>query len=662
MIRFLQTPGPIKKVVLGGLLTVVCVLMAITLIPGFGSSNFLGNAPTAGVVATVSGQDITTNDVERQAKQMLNQQFPKGGAQASALLPFFAQRAAENLISEKVLLVQAQNMGLKATDDDVREYLRQGQLGQELFPGGTFIGAQEYDNFVSQNFNLTVPQFEALVKQEIFINKLRDLVASSATVTDAEVRKQFDKQNTKVKFNYAVIKKDDILKSIHPADAELKAFYDRNKNSYVNSIPERRQLKYVVVDNARLLSQTQVTQQELQSYYDEHRDEYRVPEQVNVRHILIKTPLPGPDGKVDQKAVDAARAKAEDVLKQVKAGGNFAELAKKYSDDPGSAKNGGSLGWMGKGRTVPEFEKAAFSLPKGGTSDLVQSSYGFHIIHVDDKQDAHVKSLDDVKAQIEPLIKQQKAAQASQQEVEQLLSEARSTSLEKAAASKGLQVISTDFVDSKAALPGIGNDPQFMSTVFAQTQNAPPDQAQTHQGYAIYQVTAVKPPSTPTFDEIRGRVEQEFKNERAAQLLAQKTQELSDRAKADHDLKKAAKELGADYKTSDFVLPDGQVPDVGSMTGSAAVAFTLKPGEISGPLDAGNTGVVLSVTDRQAPTDQEYAAKKDQIRDATLQQQQSEVFNLFLGNLRESMQKAGKIRINEKEMAALTKARTEESE
>jgi peptidyl-prolyl cis-trans isomerase D len=636
--------------------------MAITLIPGFGSSNLLPNSSTPGVVASVSGEDITVNDVQRQAKQMLNQQFPRGGAQASALLPYFAQRAAENLISEKVLLVEAQNMGLKATDEDLREYMRRGQLGQILFPNGTFIGAQEYDNFVSQNFNLTVPQFEALVKQEILISKLRDLVSSSATVTDAEVRKQFDKQNTKVKFDYAVIKKDDILKSIHPADAELKAFYDRNKNSYVNSIPEKRQIKYVVIDNARLLSQTQVTQQELQSYYDQHRDEFRVPEQVNVRHILIKTPLPGPDGKVDQKAVDAARAKAEDVLKQVKAGGNFAELAKKYSDDPGSAKNGGSLGWIGKGRTVPEFEKAAFSLPKGGTSDLVQSSYGFHIIHVDDKHDAEVKSLDEVKSQIEPLIKQQKAAQASQQEVEQLLSQARNTSLEKAAASKGLQVISTDFVDSKSALPGIGNDPQFMSTVFAQNQNAPPDQAQIHQGYAIYQVTAVKPPATPTFDEIRGRVEQEFKNQRASQLLAQKTQELSDRAKADHDLKKAAKELGAEYKTSDFVLPDGQVPDVGSMTGSAAVAFTLKPGEISGPIDTGNDGIVLSVTDRQAPTDQEYAAKKDQIRDATLQQQQSEVFNLFLGNLRESMQKSGKIKINEKEMAALTKAQTEENE
>ena len=166
---------------------------------------------------------------------------------------------------------------------------------------------------------------------------------------------------------------------------------------------------------------------------------------------------------------------------------------------------------------------------------------------------------------------------------------------------KGLQVISTDFVTRNNLLPGIGTDPQFATAAFGQTANAPADIVQLHDGFAVYQVTAVKPPSTPTFEEIRSQVEQQFKDERAASLLAQKTQELSDRAKADHDLKKAAKELGAEFKTSDFVAPDGQVPDIGPMSGPAAVAFSLKPGEISGPIDTATTGAVLSVTDRQAP-------------------------------------------------------------
>jgi peptidyl-prolyl cis-trans isomerase D len=262
-----------------------------------------------------------------------------------------------------------------------------------------------------------------------------------------------------------------------------------------------------------------------------------------------------------------------------------------------------------------------------------------------------------VKSQIEPLIKQQKAAQAAQSEADQTLSEARAngSSLEKAAAAKGMQVISTDFVTSKDALPGIGNDPQFTTAAFSQPANAPADEVPLHSGYAIYQVTAVKPPATPTFEEIRSRVESEFKNERAAQDLQQKTQELSDRAKAEHDLKKAAKELNAQYKTSDFVLPDAQVPDIGSMNGPAAVAFTLKPGEISGPIDNGNTGAVLSVVDRQAPTDQDFVSKKDQIREGLVQQKQSEAFGLFLSDLRASMEKSGKIKINQKELDALTK-------
>jgi len=662
MIRFLQTPGPIKKFVLGGILVVICVSMAWYVLPGGGGTSVFGsNTPQKGVVASVAGEDVTTLEVQKQAQQMVQQQFPRGGAQTNMLMPFFAQRAYDNLINEKVMLSEANRMGLQVSDAEVREELEHGPYAATFFPGGKFIGDEEYKNLLGSH-DLTPPQFEHLVGNGILERKLEKLVASSATVTDAEVRQQFEKENTKVKFEYAVIKKDDILKSLHPAEAELKAFYDRNKQTYVNSIPEKRQLKYVVLDNTKMLAQTQVTQQDLASYYDQHRDEYRVPEQVNVRHILFKTPAPGPDGKVDQKAVDAARAKAEDVLKQVKAGGNFADLAKRFSEDT-TAKEGGTLGWIGHGAGIaPEFERVAFSLPKGGTSDLVKSNFGFHIIHVDDKQEAHVKTLDEVKSQIEPLIKQQKAGEAAQHAADQLSADAKSTSLEKAAAAKGLQVISTDFVTSKDTLPGIGSDPQFMTAAFGQAPNSPPDEAQLHQGWAIYQVTAVKPPATPTFEEIRSRVEQEFKNERAAQLLTQKTQELSDRAKADHDLKKAAKELGATYKTSDLVLPDGQVPDIGSMTGPAAVAFTLKPGEISGPINSGDNGAVLTVTDRQAPTEQDFAAKKDQIRETLTQKKQNEAFGLYLETLRQNLEKSGKIKINQAELQTLTRSRTEESE
>jgi len=659
MIRFLQTPGPTKKIILGGMLLVICAAMVITLVPGgIGSSIGLGG-PGQGVVATVAGEPVTTLEVQREARQMLRQQFPRGGEQAAMLLPYFAERAAQNLIGRKALVAEAERLGLRATDEEVRDELQHGRYAATFFPGGNFVGQQQYESIL-QNADLSVPVFEQNVKFDILLDKLRGLATGGVLVPEAEVRKEFEKQNTKVKFEYAVLRKDDLLKQIHPSDAELKAFYDRNKATYNNSIPEKRKVRYVVLETAKIMAEASVSPQDLQGYYDQRREDYRVPEQVSVSHILIKTPLPGPDGKVDPKGVEEARKKAEDVLKQLKAGGNFGELAKKYSEDPGSGKNGGSLGFIGRGRTVPEFEKTAFSLPKGATSDLVQSSYGFHIIRVDDKQAAHLKTLDEVKDQIEGSIREQKAAQAASNQVNALLAQARGTGLDKAAAAKGLNLVNTDFVSRTDSLPGIGNSAQFMSAVFGQAEKSPPGQVALSQGYAVFEVTAIKPPATPTFEEIRSRVETEFQNERVAALLTQKTQELADRAKAEHDLKKAAKEAGATIKTSDFVQPDGQVPDIGSMGGSAAVAFTMKPGEISGPITNGNTGVVLSILDRQEPGPQDFAAKQDQLRDSLRQARQVEMFNLFVANLRTQMEKSGKIKINQQEMNNLTRSQAGE--
>ncbi len=658
MIRTLQSAGPTLKIILGGMLLIICAGMIITLIPGGLSSSFGIGAPPRGVIARIDDQEVTVPEVQREARLMIRQQFPKGGEQAAMLLPFFAGQAAEQLISEKVLVAEARRMGLRVSDDELRDELQHGPLASMLFPEGKFVGQEEYENF-AQRADLTIPQFENLEKEYILIRKLRALVSGSAFVGEPEIRAEFDRRNTKIKFDYAVLTQADILKGLHPTEQELIAFYDRNKATYNNSIPEKRQIKYAIVETAKPAA-TPVTDQDLQAYYDQHRDEYRLPEQVKVTHILIKIPLPGADGKVDEKGVEAARKKAEDVLKQVKAGGDFAKLAGQYSDDPGSAKNGGDLGWIGRGRTVPEFEKAAFSLPKGQTSDLVKSSYGFHIIRVEDKQDAHVKTLAEVKGEIEAKVKEEKATRATEVAANALLSQARTGGLEKAAAAKGAHMVATGFFSRQDTLPGLEATPELMETIFNEREKAPADVVQVPQGYVIFELVATKPPATPAFEEIRSRVETEFKNERASFLLQQKTVELSDRAKAGHDLKKAAKELGATVKTSDLVLPDGQVPDVGSLSGAASSIVTLKPGEISGPVNTGANGVVAQLLEKQAPSDQDFAAKKDQTRQGLLDSKQNEIFSLFVSNLRKEMEKSNKLQVNQEEMKNLTRRGAEE--
>jgi peptidyl-prolyl cis-trans isomerase D len=657
MIRFLQTEGPVKKIVLSGLLLLICAAMAITLIPG-GLGNDLAGTPGKGVVAKVDGEDISTDEVREAARGMLQQQGAQLGANAAMLLPFFAQRAADQLVDRQALVAEAGHLGFKATPEEVKDELQHGQYSQIFFPNGTFIGQAEYQSLLQQH-NLTPTMFEEDVRKGILISKLQALITGSASVSDAAIRQQFDKENTKIKFEYAVFKQDEIKKGLHPTTEELKAYYDSHQKSYANSIPEKRKVKYVAIDLAKIESGVQVSREELQAYYDQHRDQYRVAEQAKVSHILIKTPLPGPDGKVDDKGVAEAQARAADLLKQIKGGANFEDLARKFSEDPGSAKEGGSLGWIPKGRTVPEFEKAAFSLPKGQISDLVKTSYGFHIIRVDDRQAAHQKTIDEVKDQIEPILKQQKAQQIAQKEAEDLAQAAKTKGLDAAAAAKGIPVVTSDFFARKDVVPGLGASTQFMDAVFTAAEKSPAQMAATSQGFAVFELLAVKPQSTPTFEEVRTKVQEQFENERANVLLSQKAQELSDHAKAGHDLKKAAKELGAELKTSEFVGPDGQVPDLGSMTGQAAVAFSMKPGEISGPIISGANGVVLAITDVQAPSEADFAAKKDQIRDQLLQSKEQELFQLFVTNLRDQMQKSGKIKINQDELKTLTRTGSE---
>lgn len=653
MIRFLQKPGPVKKFILGGLLVVVCVMMVITLVPGGLFGDYLGGSlTTQGVIAKVGDQEIGVQQVSQQARLMGKQQFR--GNIPEGLMPYLMQRAAQSMITEKAIVFEANKMGLGVSDDELSDYLHQGQFGQLLFPSGNFIGQQAYEQFVENQFNMSVQQFEQEVKAEIAQKKLLSTVGAAVTVSDKDIAQEVRRQDAKVKFDYAVLTLDDIKKGINPTDAELKAFYEQNKQQYVNSIPEKRKAKYIYVSTTNIADKVQVSPEEVQAYYKQHQDDYRIPETVTVRHILIKTPTADANGKVDQKAVDAARAKAEDIEKQLKAGANFSDLAKKYSEDPGSAPNGGLLTGLRKGQTVPEFEQAAFNTPAGQTTGIIRTQYGFHIIHVESKQEARLKPLDEVKPEIEPLLKQQKAGAQAQSMATAVQTLSRTEGIEKAGKERGFDVLTTDMITQTDQVPGVGAAPEFMSGIFSAKKMDPPALATTPTGYVIYQVTEVQPAQTPTFEQAKDKIETQFKGQRAQSLLAQKTQELADRAHAEHDLAKAAKEVGATLKTSDLVDRTQQVPDLGAMSGSANVAFNMKAGEISGPIQGGANGVVLKILEIQEPTPEQIKQGWDNARETLLDQKRQEFEGLYVENLRDRLEKEGKIKINKKEMERLT--------
>ncbi len=649
MIRFLQQDSRIVKFIFIGLISVTAILMVITLVPGIfqdaatGTDNFaVVRSDTVFGRFLGSSTEVPVTQVQQVAQRMQQQQrLP------DFVVPFLMQRAGQALVQRAVMIEEAGHLGLTVTDDDVRNELMHGPFAPILFPDGKFVGESRYDDFVQNSFNMSRTEFERQLKEEILINRLEALITGGINVSNQEVRDDYLKQATKVKFEYAVLSAADLRKRINPTDAELQAFFQQNAARYAHAIPEMRKVQYAAFNLNQVPGGVpEISGADVQRYYNQHQQEFQTPEQVRVRHILIKVPA-----NADPKTVAAARQKAEDVLKQLKAGGNFAELAKKYSDDPGSKDQGGELGFIQHGATVPEFDKTAFSLQPGQTSGVIQTQFGFHILQVEEKQPAHAKSVDEVHNLIVADLTQQKQAAAAQNYANQLQAQAQKLGLAKMAQENHLQLVTTDPLQQHGVVPGLADGSQLLTRAFTMKPGAPPQAASTGEGYAIFTVVDVIPAHAPTFDAYKSHVLEDFRDQQMAGLLRSSTQQLAVKAKEENSLEKAAKEVGATVKTSDLVDSTGQVPDLGAMATDGSVAFTLQPGRISGPILTERTGVVMKLLDKQVPTEAEIAAHLDSVRDQLVQQRRDAAFAVFVTSLQKHYQQRGLIRYNRKALA-----------
>src|ERR1700761_3958402 len=399
MIRFLQTKdNRLVKIIFIVIIAVAIGTMVITLVPGImadstTSSDTYATVHSGGFMGRYFGTttSITTPEVQQVAERILQQKhYP------DMVLPYIMPQAAQALIQREVLLQEANRLGLEVSSADLRRALQTGPFSQALFPGGNFIGEDRYADFVQNYFRTSVQDFESQVKKEIEISRLQAMVTGGVSVSDQEVRDSYRQQGTKIKFDYVVLNAQDLRKEINPTDAELQTFFKQNATRYKDAIPETRKIEYFALKPSDVPGGgPAVSNEQVQQYYQGHQKDFQVPEGVKVRHILIKVPA-GAEAKTDA----AAKAKAEALLKEIKGGADFSALAKANSDDPGSKAQGGDLGMIQRGVTVPEFEKSAFSLQPGQVSDLIKTQFGYHILKVEEKQTAHLRPLDEVKAQI----------------------------------------------------------------------------------------------------------------------------------------------------------------------------------------------------------------------------------------------------------------------
>jgi peptidyl-prolyl cis-trans isomerase D len=651
MIRFLQKDNRVVKLIFIAIIGVAVVTMVITLVPGIfadvdTSSDSYATVHSGGFMGRIFGASttISTPEVQQVAQRILQQnRYP------DMMLPYIMPQAAQALIQRAVLVQEADRLGLQVSDTDLRRTLQTGPFSQALFPGGQFIGEDRYADFVSNYFHTSVQDFETQVKKEIEISRLQALVTGGVTVSDQDVRDAYRTQGTKIKFDYAVISAEDLRKQINPTDAELQAFFKQNAARYKDAIPEARKISYIALKQSDVPSTgPAVSNDQVQQYYQAHQKDFQVPEGVKVRHILIKVPT-GADAKTDA----AAKAKADALLKQIKGGADFAALAKANSDDPGSKEQGGDLGLIQRGVTVPEFEKTAFALQPGQVSDVIKTQFGYHILKVEDKQTAHLKPLDEVKAQILATLTRQQEADQQAAYAQQLATEAAKNGLEKTAAAHHLQVVNTDFVPQNAVLQGVPDGSKMLQLAFTAKQGASPQVSSIGDGFAVFQVDGVKPAHAPTFDEYKSHLVEDFREQQLPGLLARKTNELADKAHAENNLAQAAKELGATVKTSDLVGHTGQVPDIGDLSASAPDLFDLKVGQISKAINTGRSGIVAKIDDKQEPSTDEIAKNFDTTKEALLNQRREQMFEVFVTSLTDRYQKAGGIHMNKRAQSGL---------
>ncbi len=343
-----------------------------------------------------------------------------------SLLPYMMQRAGQILVQRAMLKQAADAMRLEVSDADLARELRTGPFAEYLFPDGQYIGDDRYMDFVQTAFGTSRAEFESQVKDDMELQRLQAMVTGGATVSDAAVREAYRVQGTKVQFDYAAVSLEELKKTINPTDAELQNFFKQNAAKYAKAIPETRKIEYAAFDASKTPGgKAAVSDAEAQAYYNAHLAQYKTEEQVKTRHILIAAKA-GADAKTDA----AAKAKAEDVLKQLQAGGKFAELAKKYSEDPGSKDKGGELPSDADQRaSIRHMRKAAMALNPGQTSGLVRSAFGYHIIQTEQKTAAGVKPLSEVKDTIVKAIAQDKQGSALQSYGTELAAEAKKDGL-----------------------------------------------------------------------------------------------------------------------------------------------------------------------------------------------------------------------------------------
>jgi peptidyl-prolyl cis-trans isomerase D len=550
-----------------------------------------------------------------------------GGNMSTAMLRQLGldRQVLQQMIDQQAVIAEATRLGISATDAEVRERIMSIPAFQE---NGQFIGEQRYRQLLRlQRPPITAAQFEDEIRNSVILDKMRATLTEWITVSDAEAEAEYRRRNEKVTIELVSFPSVSFLDQVQVSDADVAAWYEQNKETY--RIGERRKVRYLLLDVQAIRNNITVPEQDIQRAYRQNIDQYSQPEQVRASHILLNT-----EGK-DEAAV---RAKAEDLLAQIKAGADFAALAKANSQDPASASKGGDLDYFGRGRMVPEFEAVAFSLPVGQLSDLVKTQYGFHIIKVTDKKAAEVQPLDAVRAQITEQLKFERAQTRVQDLSAAIAAELKTPAdLDKAAAKRGLKVQESPFFTRNEPIAGLGASPEVSEQAFTLDAGKVSGPLRTGTGVAFLTVTGSEAARVPALTEVKERATTDLKRKKAQELAKAKAAATAATLKSAPDFTAAAKAAGLTVRTAENLTRGAAIPEVGPSPAVDQVAFSLPVGSVSDPITTPNGVAVLRVASRTDVPAEEIAKNRDAIRRELASQKRSQFFSSYMTKAKQGM-------------------------
>ncbi len=613
-------------------LGLVCVAFVLFYIPDFLRGNG-ADAASGDTIAKVEGREITSGDFRRTYQAQLQAyRSAYGGNMSDQLLKQLGieQQILQQMVDERAALAEADRLGIKVSDEEVRQRIFATPAFQE---NGGFIGEARYQQLLRmQRPPMVASEFEDNVRRSLSVEKLRGSLTDWLSVNDKDLEKEYRRRNNKVKLSVVSFTADSFRTQVTATDAEVATYFDGHKNDF--KIPEKRKIRYLLLDIDGMRAKVVVPAADIEKEYNNNSEQYTTPEQVRASHILLKT-----EGKDDA----AVKAKAQELLKQAKAGADFAELAKKNSDDTDSAKNGGDLDYFGRGRMVPEFDQVVFAMTPGTTSDVVKTGFGYHIIKLVDKKNATTRPLAEVRQQLTDQLAYQRA-QTQAADLAQNLGKqiTKAADLDKVAKAQGLTVQESGFFAKDEPILGLGPSPEAANKAFDMKPGDVSGALRASRGFVFETLVSKQDPYVPKAEDVKDRVRDEVVKQKAKDVSRQKAADVAVKLRSATDFDKTAKAAGVEAKTTELLTQDSPIPDLGVAPAVEEAAFKLAVGAVSDPIATENGTAVIKVLEKKEVTPEEWASSKDRFREELLTDRRNRFFSAYMAKAKQKM----KIEVN----------------